>query len=144
MAETHVANNLVIAIVLGLAATLTGVAIDGPKQHRIFPGHLLETFVIQQIYAQIRHTSSDIAIYHHRDKDQVEVDLVLTIGSKVWGVEVKSGATVKRQDYAGLRRLADRCGENFQKGFVIYCGDRVLSFANGLVLAVPLSELWRR
>ncbi len=128
----------------GVAATITGVAIDNPKLHRVYLGHLLESFVVQQIYAQSRFTDSDLRIFHYRDKDQVEVNLVLTVGSRVWGIEVKSGWTVRPQDYAGLRRLADRCGDNFQKGIIFYGGDRTAPLAKGQSLAVPLSDLWTR
>ena len=33
-------------------------------------------------------------MWHYRDKDNVEVDLVMTRGARTWGVEVKASATV--------------------------------------------------
>lgn len=38
-------------------------------------GHLLESFVVQQIDAQAAWTDQDLRFWHNRDKDQVEVDL---------------------------------------------------------------------
>ena len=128
----------------GLAATLMGLPIQDWKKNRILFGHLLESFVVQQILTQMRWTNSDLRIWHYRDKDKVEADLVVTLGAKTWGIEVKSSSMVRSSDMAGLLRLAARCGDDFQKGIVLYNGDKILPFASGRVLAVPLSELWTR
>ena len=128
----------------GLAATLMGLPVQDWEQNRILFGHLLESFVVQQIFSQMRWTDSDLRIWHYRDKDKVEVDLVVTLGAKTWGIEVKSSSMVRSSDTAGLLRLAARCGDNFQKGIVLYNGDRIMPFASGRVLAVPLSEIWTR
>ena len=128
----------------GLAATLMGLPVQDWQKNRNFFGHLLESFVVQQIFTQIRWTNSDLRIWHYRDKDKVEVDLVVTLGAKTWGIEVKSSSMVRSSDTSGLLRLATRCGDDFQKGIVLYNGDKIMPFASGRVLAVPLSELWTR
>ena len=79
---------------------------------------------------------------HYRDKDQVDVDVVITRGRKVWGVEVKAGSAVDGRDGRGLRRLADVAGRDFQGGAVLYGGASTLPTADRRVLAVPLRELW--
>ena len=94
----------------GLAATLASLgANDWVAQRRRF-GHLLESFVVQQLVAQAGWTDPDLRFWHYRDKDQVEVDLVITRGSQTWGVEVKASVTVTPSDGHGLRRLAERSG----------------------------------
>ena len=128
----------------GLAATLMGLPVQDRQKNRNIFGHLLESFVVQQIFTQIRWTNSDLRIWHYRDKDKVEVDLVVTLGAKTWGIEVKSSSMVRSSDTSGLLRLATRCGDDFQKGIVLYNGDNIMPFASGRVLAVPLSELWTR
>lgn len=128
----------------GLAATLMGLPIQDWRKNRIFFGHLLESFVVQQIFTQLRWTNSDLRIWHYRDKDKVEVDLVVTLGAKTWGIEVKASSIVRSSDLSGLLRLSSRCGDDFQKGIVLYNGNKIKSFASGRVLAVPLSELWTR
>ena len=45
---------------------------------------------------------------HYRDKDQVEVDAVLSRGRKIWGIEVKVSAAITSKDGQGLVRLAAR------------------------------------
>lgn len=74
-------------------ATLTGLtATDWATQRERF-AHLLESFVVQQLVAQAGWTDPDLRFWHYRDKDQVEVDLVITRGRQTWGVEVKSAVT---------------------------------------------------
>ncbi|WP_211605049.1 hypothetical protein [Vreelandella arcis] len=58
------------------------------------------------------------ALSHYRDKVQIEVDLVIECGQALWGVEVKRSA----KDAAGLARLVDQAGQQFQGGMLIYTG----------------------
>jgi predicted AAA+ superfamily ATPase len=126
----------------GLAATLTGLnAADWSTQRSRF-GHLLESFVVQQIIAQAGWTDPDLRFWHYRDKDQVEVDLVITRGRQTWGVEVKSAVTATPADGHGLRRLAEQCGADYQGGTLLYAGDSSFALGNKLDIAVPLSQLW--
>ena len=126
----------------GLCATLAGLdATDAIGQRHRF-GHLLETFVVQQLTAQAGWTDSAIELWHYRDKDQNEVDLVLTRGRDVWGVEVKASATVTPSDGNGLRRLADLCGADFKGGALLHAGTSTLRLTTDNCLAVPLARLW--
>lgn len=128
----------------GLAATLAGLEPEDWNTRREHFGHLLESFVVQQIIAQAGWTDPDLHFWHYRDKDQVEVDLVITHGRKTWGVEVKAGATVRSADSQGLRRLADQCGKDFQGGAILYAGTSTLPTTDARVLAVPLTDLWTK
>ena len=126
----------------GLAATLASLgANDWVAQRRRF-GHLLESFVVQQLVAQAGWTDPDLRFWHYRDKDQVEVDLVITRGSQTWGVEVKASVTVTPSDGHGLRRLAERSGEDYQGGVVLHAGDCAFRLGNPRDIAVPLTSLW--
>jgi predicted AAA+ superfamily ATPase len=126
----------------GLAASLTGLTGRDwlPERERF--GHILESWVLEQVSAQAAATGADVTFCHYRDKDQVEVDIVITRGRKVWGIEVKAGMSIVAGDGRGLRRLADVTGRHFERGAVLYGGSSVLPTADRRVLAVPLSELW--
>ena len=128
----------------GLAATLADVNVDDWPQHREMLGHLLESFVVQQLMAQAAWTDPDLRFWHYRDKDKVEVDLVITKGRRTWGIEVKSATSVQAKDGAGLLRLAEQCGEDFQQGIVLYTGRDSLPMRDKRLLAVPISALWER
>ena len=128
----------------GLAATLADLTAADWLGARHRMGYLLESFVVQQLIAQAAWTDPDLRFWHYRDKDQVEVDLVVTRGRKVWGLEVKAAGTLAAGDGRGLVRLAERCGEDFQQGLLLYAGEDLLPLADKRMLAVPLSELWER
>ena len=126
----------------GLAATLTDLSPDDWMTNRGRFGHVLESFVLQQLVAQAGWTDPELHFWHYRDKDQMEVDVVITRGRTVWGVEIKAAATVGSNDGRGLRRLAEQSGKNFQGGIVLYAGTSTLPTADPRVVAVPLAELW--
>ena len=128
----------------GLAATLADLTAADWLDHRDRMGHLLESFVVQQLIAQATWTEPDLRFWHYRDKDQVEVNVVLTRGRKTWGIEVKAAGALTAKDGRGLVRLADRCGENFESGALLYAGRDRLPLADERILAVPLSDLWER
>jgi hypothetical protein len=55
---------------------------------------------------------------------------------------VKAASTVGPDDFRGLRRLADRLGDDFVVGIVLYTGRSTLPFGEKL-RAVPVSALWQ-
>jgi uncharacterized protein len=126
----------------GVAAALMGLSSDDWNTDRERFGHLFESFVLQQLIAQAGWTDPDLAFCHYRDKDQVEVDVVITRGRSVWGVEVKAGATVTEADGRGLRRLADAAGRNFKGGVLLHAGLSTLRMGDPRMLAVSVTELW--
>jgi hypothetical protein len=126
----------------GLAASLTGLTGRDRLNERERFGHILESWVLEQLSAQAAATGADVTFCHYRDKDQVEVDIVITRGRRVWGIEVKAGMSIVAGDGRGLRRLADVTGRHFAGGAVLYGGSSVLPTADRRVLAIPLSELW--
>jgi len=128
----------------GLGATLMGLNENSWRNERTRVGHLLESYVLQQIIAQAGWTDPDLQFHHYRDKDKIEVDLVLNRGRDTWGIEIKAASSVSKRDGAGLRRLADICGKDFRGGVVFYAGNDTLRMGDDRLLAVPISELWTR
>jgi predicted AAA+ superfamily ATPase len=106
-------------------------------------GPLLEGFAISELARQITWSDELVDLYHYRDHDKVEVDVVLeNRRGKVVGVEVKAASTVRSEDFNGLRRLDQRLGDDFVVGIVLYTGNATLPFGPRL-RAVPLSALWQ-
>ena len=73
----------------GLAAALTGLQPTDWNTRRARFGHLLESFVFQQLVALGGATAPDLHFWHYRDKDQVEWDVVMTCGDAVWASKSK-------------------------------------------------------
>lgn len=126
----------------GLAATLMDLHEEDWNTNRARYGHLLESFVIQQLRAQAAWTDPALKLFHYRDKDQVEVDCVMTRGSRVWGVEVKASQSVGERDVKGLVRLADQAGQGFERGIILYGGSSIIRLGDDRFHAVPISKLW--
>ena len=126
----------------GLAAVLAGLSSTDWMDRRQDMGRLLESFVIQQVHAQAAWTDPDLRFWHYRDKDQVEVDLVITRGDTTWGIEVKASRSVGSGDGKGLDRLAAQCGKDFQGGCVLCDGTEILPIPGSDHVAVPLAKLW--
>jgi predicted AAA+ superfamily ATPase len=81
-------------------------------------------------------------LYHYRDKDQDEVDIIVEgEGGDVVGIEVKAAATVAADDFKGLRKLRTACGEDFKLGVVLYDAEQTVPFGERM-FAVPISCLW--
>jgi predicted AAA+ superfamily ATPase len=127
----------------GLAATLSKLTpSDWLTQSTSF-GHLLESFVLQQIVCQAEAMDDELRLTHYRDKDQVEVDIVIERGRDIWGVEVKKSSAVdSSKDGTGLKRLADRAGKDFRGGVLLYGGQHVLPINVKNCHACPISKLW--
>lgn len=126
----------------GLACALLGLGAEALWEDRPAFGRLLETFVFQELRRQGSWQEDHIRFYHFRDKDMVEVDIVLEgDGGRVAGVEVKAAATVTASDFRGLRKLKEASGERFAGGVVVYDGETSVSFGERLY-AVPVRTLW--
>ena len=127
----------------GLAAHLNGVDAAGlARPTSVQAGPLLESFVAGEVARQLTWSTSDATLYHWRDRNGVEVDLVLEArDGTVAGLEVKAAIDVDEGDFRGLRTLRDRLGDQFSCGVVIHCGDRPRPFGPKL-FAVPVSTLW--
>ena len=127
----------------GLAATLSELDSGNWNEERSRFGHLLESFILQQLIAMADCMTRPPRFYHYRDRDQTEVDIIIESGKKLWGIEIKTAASVSQKDAKGLVKLAGIAGENFQGGIVFYDGHATLPLHHDQnILAVPISQLW--
>ena len=126
----------------GLLAALRGTDAADIAQDREKLGPLLECFVHAEIAKAAALSDETTAVGHYRDKDQVEVDLVLERSpDRVVGIEVKARATVRPEDFRGLVRLGRAAGDRFACGIVLHDGDRVQRTGSRL-FAMPVKMLW--
>jgi uncharacterized protein len=126
----------------GLGGRLIGLSEDRAKDPTAPVGPRLENFAIGEVARQLTWAEEPVQLFHYRDRDKVEVDMVLEHASgQVVGIEVKAAETVRTDDFRGLRHLADRLGDRFRAGFVLYAGEQSLPFGDKL-RALPLAALW--
>lgn len=126
----------------GMAAHLLGASVARLCRPGQDAGPLLETFVMMELQRQAGWSEERATIHHLRTRHGVEVDVVLeTPDGRIAGIEVKAGATVRSEDFKGLRYLQDKAGERFVSGVVLYTGSQPLPFGQDL-WALPMSSLW--
>jgi hypothetical protein len=126
----------------GLLATVRGLTFARVKGDRGTFGALLESFVFSEVLKLLAASEQHLMAYHFRDRDTREVDIVLERDDgTIAGIEVKASATVRAADFAGLRALAEACGDRFAFGVVLYDGADRVPFGDRLA-AAPLSCLW--
>ncbi len=124
----------------GLACSLLGVNSKSLWQDKTLLGQLLETYIYQELRKYADWHDEDLKFYHFRNKDKVEVDIIIEQGRQLAGIEIKAAATVTQGDFKGLIKLKDACGEQFAAGVVFYDGETILPFGEKL-FAVPISIL---
>ncbi len=105
-------------------------------------GHFIETFVGCELLKQIEWSKSKPAFLHYRTGSGAEVDFVLEEGGRrVAGVEVKLAQTIRKEDFRGLRSLAEDAKPRFAGGVLLYSGSQCIPFGDGL-WAIPFACLW--
>ena len=109
----------------GLGGPRIGMSEERAKDPTAPVGPLLENFAIGEVARQLTGAEKPVQLFHYRDRDQVEVDMVLEhAAGSVIGVEVKAAETVRAEDFRGLRHLANRLGDRFRAGIVLYAGEQ--------------------
>lgn len=129
----------------GLAAYLTGVDADGLERSisSALAGGMVEAFVTAELDKQRTWSAVDYRLYHFRDSDGHEADLIAeNMRREIVGIEVKATTTITSKHFDGLRYLRDLAGERFIAGVVLYTGTRALPFGDRL-WALPIGTLWR-
>jgi predicted AAA+ superfamily ATPase len=127
----------------GIASRLLAVDAHTLRRPGAPFGPLLEGFVLSELARQLTWSQELVDLYHYRDHNKVEVDAVLENRQRqVVGIEVKAASTVRSEDFNGLRRLAEKLGDEFLVGVVLYTGNTMLPFGPKL-RAMPVSALWQ-
>ncbi len=127
----------------GLLCHLRGEGVESLIANRVTAGNFLENFVVLEIIKQLSWSDIPLKPYHFSIHKGAEVDLVLEDRKKqLYGIEIKSTASVNNDDFKGLKRLAEITGKKFQRGIVLYSGEQVVGGFGENMQAVPISALW--
>ncbi|MBR9912117.1 MAG: ATP-binding protein [Gammaproteobacteria bacterium] len=105
-------------------------------------GSVLESFVYNELRKQAVWIEEPLSFYHYRDKDKVEVDVIIENAmGDCFAIEVKAAASLSAKDFSGLKRFQGVAGDRFKIGVLLYDGDHTTAFGDNLY-AVPLGALW--
>lgn len=126
----------------GLACSLLDINVNFLKNNRTFLGHLVESFVFQELRRQSSSSNDPYRFYHFRDRDGVEVDLIIERGAfQLCGIEVKASFSVNSSDFKSLRKVKAAHSDRFAFGAVLYDGDTCASYGDRMY-AIPIRMLW--
>jgi len=126
----------------GLLATLREDEEEALREDHSRFGAVLESFVVSELLKLASWSERKMSFSHYRTKDRDEVDVVIEDRrGRIIGIEVKASATVRPQDFRGLRQLQEAVGDRFVRGLVLHDHDRVTPFGQKLQ-AAPISTLW--
>lgn len=143
-ATRTVQRSKVLFVDSGLCAHLVGRSVKRLVDDDTALGPLLETFVLGELARQLEWSETRATLHHFRTRDGIEIDAVIEAADgRVAAFEVKSGETVRTDDFAAMRHLQQRLGENFHLGVVFHTGTRTLPFGDRLH-AVPIDALWTK
>lgn len=102
----------------GLLASMREDEAERLRQDRTRFGALLESFVVSELMKLASWSERRVSFSHYRTKDQDEVDVVIEDRrGRIIGIEVKASATVRAQDFRGLRQLQEAVGDRFVRGW---------------------------
>lgn len=133
--KVHVVDPGMACHVLNADAAVLG-------QDATLVGQLFETFVAAELATHVETAAEQTSLFHFRDRDGHEVDIVLEQRGRIVGLEVKSATAVDRSDARGLMWLRDKMGEDFHYGAVLYSGTIPFE-VDDRIWVLPLSCLWR-
>ncbi len=127
----------------GLAAHLLNTGSASLGRDATLVGQLFETFVVTELRTHLETVNRSTELFHLRNRDGKEVDVVLERHGEVVGLEVKSSTKVDRTDAKGLLWLRDQLRDDFRYGAVLYTGEFPFQI-DDRIWALPMSSLWRR
>ena len=129
----------------GLMASILGwdreqVGMDADRS-----GKLIETFMFNEIAAQIDAHPGQYELFFYRDREKREIDfLVERDDGALLGIEIKAGSAIGRNDFKNLRWFRENIARKRPfTGIVLYSGEITGSMGDGL-WAVPFGTVWNR
>ncbi|MFW6235521.1 MAG: ATP-binding protein [Desulfovibrionales bacterium] len=106
----------------GLASWLLGIQRSDQLATHPMRGPLFETWVVSEFLKARFHQGKASNLFFWRDRTGHEVDVLIDTGSALKPVEIKSGATVTRDFFSGLRFWQDLSGEKGDLPILVYGG----------------------
>jgi len=113
----------------GLVCNLLGIQTSEHLRMHPLRGEIFETFILSEFVKFQFHKGERNNYYFYRDNNMHEIDLIIETGFGPVPIEIKSGKTINKSFFRGLkffRKLSDR---HINSG-LIYGGDQNYSYGN--------------
>lgn len=107
--------------------------LDRPEE---VDGAALEGLVHQHLKAWVEYGPGDTHLYYWRTKAGTEVDFILYGEKRIWAIEVKNAAEIRKRDIRPLRAFMEDYPES--SGLILYRGQSRLLMDG--ILCLPIEE----
>lgn len=126
-----------------LAGAVVGADTDGVLRDPDLLGRLVDTFVAEQLRAELPVSENQPRLYHLRQEGgRREIDILLEFsGHRVVGIEVKASTGPNRDSARHLAWLRDELGDRFVQGLVLHTGRNVYELGDRIT-AAPICSIW--
>ena len=131
---------------VGLAAFLLGIENEKQLSRDPLRGNLFENLVIAEALKYRLHKGRQNNLHFYRDSKGNEVDLLMVNGSDLFPIEIKSGMTITRDYFKGLRHFSKLFKASIPQGSgLVYGGDDSQQRTDVAIFSVyDLPDLWKR
>ncbi len=120
----------------GLACSLLEMSSPDNLSLSSFRGALFECLILSDFYKQYHNSGLRPALYYWRDQNGIlEIDGLVDLGVTMVPVEIKSGETITKDFFKGLKRWCELASVDPSNGYVIYGGDDEQKRSMGHVLS---------
>lgn len=106
----------------GLLCWLLGLQAAEQLATHPLRGSIFETFIVSELVKSCLNRGERPALHFWRDSNGNEVDVIADVGTKLMPIEIKSGQTVNRDFFTGLKRWQALAGEQVAAPTLIYGG----------------------
>ena len=126
----------------GLMTSILGWNLDQVELDPDRSGKLVETFLFNELAAQVDAGNGRYEMFHYRDREKREIDFIIERDDQaLLGIEIKAGSTISGNDFQHLKWFQDNIAINKPFiGIVMYSGEHTGSMGEHL-WAVPYSAL---
>lgn len=127
----------------GLMASILRWHMDQVELDADRSGKLIETFIFNELAAQVDANNGKYELLHYRDREQREIDFLIEREDQaLLGIEVKAGSAISTTDFKHLKWFKDNIAKKRPFiGIVLYSGGHAGSMGDNL-WAVPFGSLW--
>lgn len=113
----------------GLACSLLGIQTIQHLETHPLRGNIFENFCISELMKTKSNFQLNENLYFWRDNTEHEIDLLIDDQSQLTPIEIKSGQTIHKSYFDGLKKWKKIGGNS--SGFLIYGGDNAQERSDG-------------
>ncbi len=118
---------------------LAGITTLEPGRDDLLRGALFETYMAQNLAALMEAHLPDAQLAFWHEQGRHEVDFVIEVGRKIFGIEVKAATRWNASDLTGLRAFLERT-PTCAAAVLAYNGKEAVKLDDRL-FAIPLGKL---